>query len=183
MKNMLEPTDNDVKSMEQDLENDYDPDDDSCLSPPFSTQVSKSSVDEGYRYEVLSTDKLVEKMEAYIQEINSMMEPPIPKSTAMALLNHLKWDKTRFLEQYFDDCDRLFKEAKISRPKTTKEKQKNNILKKLKSVDEILCEICFTSQRKSSNTGLEECGHVYCNDCWRGYLNSKVSKFCTPFTT
>ena len=147
--------------------------DESNNIPDFSREVSKSSTDV-YRYEVLSTVRLLDKMEAYINDINTVMDPPIPKSTVMALLDHFKWDKARFLERYFDDYDNLFKEANISKPKSVKEKQRNNQLKRLRSEDEILCEICFTEERKSRITGLEECGHVYCNDCWKSYLNGKV---------
>ena len=82
--------------------------DESNNIPDFSREVSKSSTDV-YRYEVLSTERLLDKMEAYINDINTVMDPPIPKSTVMALLDHFKWDKARFLERYFDDYDNLFK--------------------------------------------------------------------------
>ena len=148
--------------------------DETMKSPALSTQVSKISTDEGYTYEVLPVDKLVDKMETTITEIVGMINPPIPNSTAMALLNHFRWDRTRFLDKYFEDEDKLFREASVSKPKTLGEKDEANRLKKVNSLEEILCKICFNSQPKYHNTGLEECGHVYCNQCWRGYLNSKV---------
>ena len=168
---MEPPTDDNIDSWFTDGEPDSDGSE--VITPILSTQVSKCSV-EVYGYEVLSIDKLFHKMEAYINEINAVMDPPIPKSTAMALLDHFKWDQARFLEKYFDDYDKLFEEANISKPKSGKEKQKNNKMKKLRSEDTFLCEICFTENDKSSITGLEECGHVYCNDCWGNYLNCKV---------
>ena len=143
------------------------------LESPFTSP--RISIEEStFKYEVLSTDKLVHKMEAYICEINSVIDPPLPKPIAIVLLDHFKWDKDRFLECYYTDRKKIFKEAKISEPKTEYEKAKNNRMKRLKSEDDVLCEICFTEQRKVRNTGLEECGHVYCNDCWEGYLTSKV---------
>ena len=152
---------------------DMESDGSNITSLMLSRQVSKCSA-EVYRYEVLSTERLVDKMEANINDINKLMDPPIPKSTVMALLDHFKWDKARFLERYFDDYDNLFKEANISKPKSAKEKQTNNQMKKLRSEDEILCEICFTEERKLSITCLDECGHMYCNECWKSYLNCKV---------
>ena len=147
-------------------------------SPLLTPQVSK---EEGFKYEVLSTDKLFTKMEAYICEVNYVIDPPLPKPIAIVLLDHFKWDKDRFLECYYTDRKKIFKEAKISEPKTEYEKAKNNRMKRLKSEDDVLCEICFTEQRKVRNTGLEECGHVYCNDCWKGYLTSKVEIFVVAY--
>lgn len=154
----------------EDFESD-DSIDDILESPLLTPQLSKEGI---FNYEVLSTDKLVHKMEDYIKEINSVIEPPIPKATAIVLLDNFKWDKGRFMECYFTDTKKVYKEAKISEPKTEYEKVRNNRMKRLKSEDEILCEICFTEQPKIHNTGLEECGHVYCNHCWKGYLKNKV---------
>ena len=144
----------------------------SILTP----QISKEDI---FTYEVLNTDMLVEKMEDYINEINSVIQPPIPKAIAIVLLDEYKWDKNRFLECYYTDHKKLFKAAKISEPKSDYEKIKNNKMERFKSEDEILCEICFTLQKKWCNTGLEECGHIYCNDCWKVYLKTKVSIFAT----
>ena len=109
-----------------------------------------------------------------VEEINNIMKPPLPFSTAVTLLNHLKWDKDNLFEKYLDDPDKLFKEAKISKPKTNEEKEKTNREKRLKYSDEMLCEICYLIQPRSLMTGLEECAHMYCKKCWNGYLTNKI---------
>ena len=143
-------------------------------SPP-----PESSDDRRHRFEVLSTNQIANKMDDDIKEINKVINPPLLKTTAMTLLDHFKWDRTRFLEQYFDDKEKVFKEANLAMPKPANETRKNDTRKRLRSEDKILCEICFTKQPKPENTWLEECGHVYCNECWKAYLNSKVQKLIT----
>ena len=155
----------------EDFEDFVDDESDTSEYSILTPQISKEDI---FTYEVLSTSMLFQKMEEYISEINSVIDPPIPQAIAMVLLDHFKWDKNRFLECYYTDYKKVYKDAKISEPKTDYEKMKNNRMKRFKSEDEILCEICFTLQRKGENTGLEECGHVYCNECWEGYLKNKV---------
>ena len=82
-----------------------------------SSRSSRSSLEEEFAYEVLSIDKLVKKMHLYVIEVNKIIDPPMPKSTTMALLDYFKWDKDKLLDRYYDDKDKLFQETKIANPK------------------------------------------------------------------
>ena len=139
-----------------------------------SSRSSRSSFEEEFAYEVLSIDKLVYKMQLYVIEVNKIIDPPMPKSTTLALLDHFKWDKDKLLDRYYDDKDKLFQETKIANPKSTFDVQKSNALKTTNPDIEFVCEICLIESSKMHQTWLEECGHMYCNDCWKNYLNAKV---------
>ena len=54
--------------------------------------------------------------------------------------------------------------------------KKSNALKTTNSDIDFLCEICFISSSQMYQTWLEECGHMYCNECWKSYFNAKVIK-------
>jgi len=161
----------------------FDNSDDDCLNDSGVNCDDNSDDDMGmedhdseekileFKYEILPPDKLSQAMNEDIEEINKIVEPPLPTSTVSALLNHLKWDKSRLLEQYFEDRDKLFKEAKVSMPKPSKLKKGG---KSKLSSNAVVCEICFESQNRSSMTSLSECDHSYCNECWTGHLKSKI---------
>ena len=141
-----------------------------------TSRSSQSSFEEEFAYEVLSIEKLVKKMHLYVIEVNKIIDPPMPKSTTMALLDYFKWDKDKLLDRYYDDKDKLFQETKIANPKNTFDVEKSNALKTTNSDIDFLCEICFISSSQMYQTWLEECGHMYCNECWKSYFNAKVIK-------
>lgn len=137
------------------------------------TEPDKKSEEYEYKFEVLSPDKLNQAMNEDIEEINTVIRPPLPAASVSALLNHLKWDKQKLFDEYFEDSEKLFKEAKISQPKCSKPKQAAKG-KRLANAEKIFCEICFESYSKSRITKLVECEHYYCNDCWCSYLTNKI---------
>jgi len=162
----------------------FDNSDDDCLNDSGVSCDDNSDDDMGlkddgpddrvpeFTYEILPPDKLIQAMNTDIEEINNVINPPIPPSTVSVLLNHFKWDKQRLLEQYFEDSNKLFKDAKVSIPKISKKKKSTR--NKQSSTAKITCEICFDSYNKSAMSSLPECDHSYCNECWRGYLTSKI---------
>lgn len=111
------------------------------------------------RYEILTTEEIVEQMESAITEINSIIKVflsitnsgfkvqycitfcfvfKIPATTTRILLSHLKWDKPELLEKLTDSsCDEFFKTANVLNP--------FKAIKKKKSLrTKIECAICFT---------------------------------------
>ncbi|GLV32262.1 ariadne 1 [Carabus blaptoides fortunei] len=67
--------------------------------------------DEGYVFEVLSTENIVQYMTDIIKDVVNVAE--LPTTTARILLNYFNWDKDRLMEEMFDgDQDKLFAKAK-----------------------------------------------------------------------
>lgn len=77
---------------------------------------SKSvELDEEFKYEVLSPDKIVQHMIECIKEVNQVIQ--LPPTTTRILLHHFRWDKEKLMERFYDgDQERLFKEAHIVSP-------------------------------------------------------------------
>jgi ariadne-1 len=133
----------------------------------------QTEVDE-YPFEVLSTEEIVQHMVDYIKEANTVVE--IPATTTRILLSHLKWDKEKLMERFYDtDQDQLFSEARvinpfrkpavINRPKVKPPRTSTT------GTEE--CEICFMVLPSSMMTGLE-CGHRFCTQCWGQYLTTQI---------
>jgi len=81
--------------------------------------VSKSKrqheLDEEFKFEVLSPDKIVQHMIECIKEVNQVIQ--LPPTTTRILLHHFRWDKEKLMERFYDgDQERLFKEAHIVSP-------------------------------------------------------------------
>jgi len=159
--------DSDAESLDSGIIND-----DSDCEMGLEDTVTEKRSDE-FKYEVLCPDKLNQAMNKDIEEINNIINPPLPVATISVLLNHLKWDKQRLFELYYEDPDKLFKEAKISRPKPTKVKHAGKG-KRSTAIENVFCEICFSKSPKSNMTKLPECEHLYCNECWSSYLRNKI---------
>ena len=51
--------------------------------------------EEEYTYEVISNKNIIDTMKKEVIEINNVINPPLPRSNAIALLNYMKWDKDR----------------------------------------------------------------------------------------
>ncbi|KAI5651602.1 IBR domain, a half RING-finger domain-containing protein [Phthorimaea operculella] len=126
---------------------------------------------EEYHYEVLSTEEIVQHMVDYIKEVNTVVE--LPATTTHILLNHLKWDKEKLMEWFYDgDQDQLFARAGVINP--FRESGTHMLkLQQISTTGTEECQICYTALEPSIMTGLE-CGHVYCKECWCGYLTTKI---------
>lgn len=96
-------------------------------------------------------------------------------SVCRTLLHHFKWNKETLLERFFyklkffyffirfyeaKDANIFFREACLLNP----------ALGLLVSKTPKQCKICFDSQIL---TGLQ-CEHLFCFECWKGYLSCKV---------
>lgn len=117
------------------------------------------------RYEILTTDEIVEQMELAIMEVNSVYKVfltitnsrfkiqyfikfcfvfKIPATTTRILLSHLKWDKQECLEKLSDEDRReeFFKTANVLNPFKAIKKKKLTRTK-------IECDICLTKSSPS----------------------------------
>ena len=57
-----------------------------------------NDVDEEFKYEVLTPDKIVQHMIECIKEVNQVVE--LPATTTRILLHHFRWDKEKLMERY-----------------------------------------------------------------------------------
>jgi hypothetical protein len=84
---------------------------------PSQNRHSKRNfnIDEEFKYEVLTPDKIVQHMIECIKEVNQVIQ--LPPTTTRILLHHFRWDKEKLMERFYDgDQESLFKEAHIVSP-------------------------------------------------------------------
>lgn len=89
---------------------------------------------------------------------------------ALALLQHVKWDKERLLESYFNDADKMRKEVGLAALDAKPCKQ-----------GDVTCRICYDD--KCAAISSLACGHAFCSDCYGQYLHIAVGEGPTSIMT
>ncbi|GBP07752.1 Potential E3 ubiquitin-protein ligase ariadne-1 [Eumeta japonica] len=111
---------------------------------------------EDYRYEVLSTEEIVQHMVDCIKEVNTVVEVSasgIPATTTRILLNHFKWDKEKLMERFYDgDQDQLFAEARVINPFRKPVVQRSKVSRRISTAGTEECEICYSVLPPSGQT-------------------------------
>lgn len=88
-------------------------------------------------------------------------------STARLLLMHFRWDKGSLFEAMAErGMEPIFRAARVI-------SQFSSDLRKLPSGGETLCGICFSQQPASEVTTME-CGHCFCDDCWKTHFRIQI---------
>ena len=125
--------------------------------------------DEESKNEVLGTSQVVEVLFKELKEVQSVIQ--IPLTSVRILLNHFKWDKQKLYERYYQEgsSEDIFEEAKVLSPSKIEELAART----MDSSPATDCEICCLPLADSSKAGLE-CGHLFCADCWKEYLETKI---------
>lgn len=160
-----------------------DDDDDHITGMDIPEQDSPQQ--EEYKYVVLNSNEIVENMVSSIREVNSVVQ--LNTTITRILLNHFQWDKERLYERLFDgNRMALFKEAKIIDTETLKNNQTNSTIlcdptapiksnhnqgQKQRSHT---CPICYMDTGPDSSLVGLGCGHLFCRNCWRMYLSTKI---------
>ena len=127
--------------------------------------------DDEHKYEVLSTEQVVEFLFKELKEVQNVVQ--IPATTLRILLNHFKWDKEKLYDAYYaaGDQENMFEEANVPSPfRPAKELSAGADRAPASPSD---CDICFLPLPDSSSAGLE-CGHLFCTACWAEYLTTKI---------
>lgn len=159
---------------EDDQDEDFDIDCDVEAAGCSSTATKRYWKEEDdFKFDCLTPESIVVTMKESIDEVNSVFE--IPSATARILLTHFKWDKEKLLERYYSsDQETLFKEAHVISPYRHRQPSISRIKKsstRLSSKKD--CGICLVPVQLDILTGLQ-CGHIFCQYCWKEYLKTKV---------
>lgn len=165
-----EDSGNESEEEEQEaVESDFDID---CEEPSTPKRLH---INDDFHYECLTPEALVTYMNGIIDEVNGVFQ--LPRPTARILLSHFKWDREKLLERFYSgDQDRLFKEAHLISPSRNLTRQSSSgagSRSSRRAPSEVICDICLTPIAASSFTGIE-CGHQFCQRCWKEYLTTKI---------
>ncbi|KYQ89801.1 ariadne-like ubiquitin ligase [Tieghemostelium lacteum] len=130
--------------------------------------------DNGKNFNCLSPDQLIEHQHKEIKDIAELLSVPI--NSAAALLKHFNWKREVLISKYFESPKEISKEVGIeyhtnfNNNNTTTTTTTNSNNSGLKS-----CTICGDDFADEDVT-FNNCQHYFCNDCWAGYLTSKINE-------
>jgi ariadne-1 len=117
----------------------------------------------------------------------------VPAPAAASLLHRHGWNKQQLLQSYYDNCDKVTKEAgvfhrcnnnpaPIVSPTTTDRNCCNanddsaaNNTQSCSDNKKHKCYICFDEDYEKHEMMAMPCKHEFCRDCWSGFLTSKIN--------
>eukprot|EP00899_Mesostigma_viride_P018848 jgi/Mesvir1/26965/Mv20682-RA.2 len=113
----------------------------------------------------LDEDDRRRQQEQYVDEVSQMTG--LSSSYSGHLLRFFKWNKEELITKYLDNPGRVCKSAGISGVGLSEDVTRN-------VHPAFECSICRNSGDLA--TTLVACGHEYCDECWRHYLELKISE-------
>jgi len=126
---------------------------------PVITKLTRSS-----SFEVIKYDSIINNSKSLIESVVSICG--IPNSAmAAALLRNFKWNKDKLIEAYMENPTKTLNDAGLASFELEKPVEDPNA--------KHTCLICFDTLSASETFALN-CGHRYCRDCWKGYLEVKI---------
>lgn len=123
-------------------------------SDPFSPPVKH---DVYLEYKVHSPSDLQQQQSSIISQISSVLG--ISANECLTCLVYFNWNKDALLDNYLNNTLKIRNLVGLTSSVTNIENY------------EICCDICCENTSKSLAL---ECGHRYCLDCWKEYLNRKI---------
>eukprot|EP01112_Ceratiomyxa_fruticulosa_P023049 TRINITY_DN8658_c0_g2_i2.p1 TRINITY_DN8658_c0_g2~~TRINITY_DN8658_c0_g2_i2.p1 ORF type:complete len:571 (+),score=108.81 TRINITY_DN8658_c0_g2_i2:228-1940(+) len=156
---------------EYDEEEDGDDDDDDDLDMGVDNEADY--YDEYKTEQVLDKKAIQQGASKEIERVANIIDISI--SAAGALLKHFHWNSEKLLERFYEDPSKVLKEAGIA---TQSVIRSSNTTTSTSSTNARMtvsdCIICGDRLVSGKSSGLE-CGHKFCNDCWKGYLNTQIT--------
>lgn len=116
-------------------------------------------------YVILSLDKVVNEMSTIIHQVAQYLG--IPTTTTKRFLNHCEWDRNVLINKYYENQAELIEQSGIIPITPVVRGIPGDSL-------EIDCQICFNTVNLQELSCFD-CYHVYCQDCWRHYINEQVN--------
>lgn len=89
---------------------------------------------------------------------------------ALALLQHFRWDKEKLLDDYFSAGDKVREDVGLGQsipPFPSASGGGGGV---------ISCRICYDEAVPLSESYALDCGHHFCLDCYRGYLQAQLTE-------
>lgn len=117
-------------------------------------------------FDVLPNTEILSQSKALIDDIVQVCGIPTA-AAATILLRHFKWNKEKLIEAYMENPEGTYKVAGMSTLDLEKPVSNPNAT--------FSCLICL-EELPAANTYALSCGHRYCKDCWKGYLEVMIKE-------
>eukprot|EP01062_Namystynia_karyoxenos_P067913 TRINITY_DN62026_c0_g1_i1.p1 TRINITY_DN62026_c0_g1~~TRINITY_DN62026_c0_g1_i1.p1 ORF type:complete len:542 (+),score=160.80 TRINITY_DN62026_c0_g1_i1:110-1735(+) len=111
--------------------------------------------------QVWSLARVAEERQTLVDECAQLLG--FSQADAALVLQYFKWDKIHLQERFFDDPDRLLREADVAPGGV-----------QFGPPQDISCRICFGDLAGCPRFAALRCGHWFCSDCWGEYLGSRM---------
>lgn len=126
---------------------------------PVQTKLQRSQ-----SFEVIKYDNIINNSKNLIDSVVSVCGIP-HAAMAAALLRHFKWNKDKLIEAYMDNPEKTLQNSGLASFELEKPIENANAVHS--------CLICLEDLPATQTFALA-CGHRYCKDCWKGYLEVKI---------
>ncbi|GAQ91019.1 hypothetical protein KFL_007140020 [Klebsormidium nitens] len=169
--------------MDSDDEQDYMQDSDDDYGDYDQEDFSQEASDDDYGYEdmgedddepssrlptahyaILSDEDIEARQAEAVKSVASVLS--VTEEEATILLRHFKWSVSRVNDEWFGDEERVRDLVGLVHPaglETGRGRRK------------VSCGICFDDFSRDEMIA-PRCGHLYCKDCWKGYVHSEVGE-------
>lgn len=114
-------------------------------------------------FKVIKPADIQRQQEELIDDVNMILE--MRPEDAAILLRHFRWNRERLIEEYMDRPNKTLEAAGLGPNVAT--------LPKLETIPGFECDICCEDGEDLQTFALK-CGHRYCVDCYRQYLQQKI---------
>ena len=176
---------------------DEDDDDESFLILPV-TNSTKKELSEGnvpnLKYECLTTQGMLNNMVKKVHHLQPILN--MSPEDIFILMHHCDWNEERLLEAWTERMDELLVECGISQritdetqpsdddnnnnndgddngpQKVADGSKKTKRVRGLRFRNNFMCDICC--DEKSTETFALDCGHEYCVECYRRYIEDRL---------
>ncbi|KAJ9125203.1 hypothetical protein QFC22_000157 [Naganishia vaughanmartiniae] len=131
-------------------------------------------------YKIRSIQDLHEEQKELIDRVAGLIDTD--SSTAATLLRHFRWNSEKLTETYWEDPKKVLDDAGLeaitspvvaTRPLPSRTKSRIAAASK----EPFECPVCcieYTGSETESETLGLSCGHRFCKDCWKEYLENKI---------
>eukprot|EP00567_Pseudictyota_dubia_P001932 CAMPEP_0197466988 /NCGR_PEP_ID=MMETSP1175-20131217/65337_1 /TAXON_ID=1003142 /ORGANISM="Triceratium dubium, Strain CCMP147" /LENGTH=609 /DNA_ID=CAMNT_0043003047 /DNA_START=1 /DNA_END=1830 /DNA_ORIENTATION=+ len=149
--------------------------------------------DSGSSIRMVDSSDLVPIMKRRLREVTEVLD--IPASAAAVLMREHKWAKERLFETFYEDPDKVLKQcgvyarcrkdefggggkkpAAAAQPQSTGRVTRSSAAAKRSASQKVQCQICYDEDGfDPAEMMAMPCGHEFCLDCWRGFLEVAVT--------
>ncbi|KAI5454771.1 hypothetical protein NCC49_003655 [Naganishia albida] len=131
-------------------------------------------------YKALSIQQIQEEQKRLVEEVAGLIDTDA--STAATLLRHFRWNREKLTETYWENSEKVLDDAGLeiikspvtaTKPLPSRTKSRSAVASK-KPFECPICCIDYSADEVERQTLDLSCGHRFCKECWKGYLENKI---------